>query len=33
VLKSLLVVGYPDSDRVAICALLHIASVQTLQAA
>ncbi len=33
VLKSTLVIGYPDSDRVAICALLHVASVQTMQAA
>jgi len=33
VLRSNLVIGYPDSDRFAICSLLHIASVQTLQAA
>lgn len=32
-LKSKLVIGYPDSDREVICALLHIVSVQTLQAA
>ena len=33
VLKSNLVIGYPDSDKIAICSLLHIASVKTLQAA
>ena len=32
-LRSKLVIGYPDSDQVAICSLLHIASIQTLQAA
>ncbi len=33
VLKSNLVMSDPLSDRVTICSLLHIASVQTLQAA
>ena len=31
VLKTNLVIGDPDSDRVWICALLHVASVETLQ--
>lgn len=30
--KSGMVVAYPDSDRVSICAFLHIASVDTLAA-
>jgi len=33
VTKSNLVIGYPDSDRVAICSVLHIASVETGQPA
>jgi len=33
VLKSNLIIGYPDSDRFAICALLHIADIRPLQAA
>lgn len=32
-LKNTLVVGYPDSDRVAVCALLHVASLERLHAA
>jgi len=31
--RSNLVIGDPQSDRVAICALLHIADIHTLQAA
>lgn len=31
--KSKLVIVYPESDRVAICALLHIASFETPQSA
>lgn len=27
--KSGVVVGYPDSDRISICDLLHIASIET----
>ena len=30
--KNGMVVGYPDSDRVSICAFLHIASVDTTTA-
>ena len=33
VLKTNLVIGDPESDKVWICALLHIADVETLQAA
>ena len=33
VLKTNLVIGDPESDKVWICALLHIAGVETLQAA
>lgn len=33
VLRSNLLIGYPDSDRFAVCSLLHIASIQPLQAA
>ena len=33
VLKTNLVIGDADSDRLWICALLHIASVETLQSA
>jgi hypothetical protein len=33
VLRSNLLIGYPDSDRFAVCALLHIASIQPLHAA
>lgn len=29
-LKSTLVIGVPDSDRVIVCALLHIASIERL---
>jgi hypothetical protein len=29
-LRNTLVIGYPDSDRVAICGLLHIASIERL---
>ena len=32
VTKSNLVVTYPDSDRIAICSIVHIASVETGQA-
>ena len=32
-LQHTLVIGYPDSDRVAVCALLHIASIERLHAA
>jgi hypothetical protein len=32
-LKSTLVIGIPDSDRVIVCALLHIASIERLPAA
>ena len=32
-LKSTLVIGIPDSDRVIVCALLHIASIERLAAA
>jgi hypothetical protein len=31
VLKSNVFIGYPDSDRFALCSLLHIASVQRVQ--
>jgi hypothetical protein len=31
VLKSNVFIGYPDSDRFALCSLLHIASLQRLQ--
>jgi hypothetical protein len=30
VTKNGLVVGYPDSDRLSICSLLHIANIETL---
>jgi len=30
-MKSKLVVGVPDTDRVVICSLLHIAGIETLQ--
>jgi hypothetical protein len=30
--KSGIVVGYPDSDRVSICAYLHIANIDTVTA-
>lgn len=30
-LKSNLIIGVPDSDRFAVCALLHIADLQRLQ--
>ena len=33
VLKTNFVIGQPDSDRVTICSVLHIASVETLQSA
>ncbi len=29
-LKSNMVIGYPDSDRVAVCSLLHITAIETL---
>ena len=32
-LKSRLVIGVPDSDRVIVCALLHIANIERLAAA
>ena len=32
-LRSNLIIGYADSDRFAICSLLHIASVQTIHPA
>ncbi|MEX0715403.1 MAG: hypothetical protein WD066_02395 [Planctomycetaceae bacterium] len=32
-LRNNLIVGFPDSDHFAICALLHIADVQPLQTA
>ena len=28
--KTGLVVGYPDSDRLSICSLLHIANIETM---
>ena len=31
VMKSNVVIGDPDSERVFVCALLHIASIETLQ--
>lgn len=31
VMKSNLVIGDPESERVSVCALLHIASIETLQ--
>ena len=33
VLRSNMLIGYPDSDRFAVCSLLHIASVLPLHAA
>jgi len=33
VLKSTLVIGIPDSDRVILCSLLHIASIERMSAA
>ena len=33
VLKSNLFIGFPESDRFAICSLLHIADIRPLQAA
>jgi len=30
-LKNTLVIGYPGSDRVAVCSLLHVASIERLQ--
>jgi hypothetical protein len=32
-LKSRLVIGSPESDRVVFCSLLHVANAQTLQGA
>lgn len=31
-LRHTVVIGYPDSDRVAVCALLHVASVERHEA-
>lgn len=31
VLKTNVVIGFPETDKLAVCALLHIASLQTVQ--